>query len=143
MTISAKLTDIGGDEFAVSDETDTTDVNGFSDSLPIVGAKTAKFSVFSGSATMQANPGLRIGLKQVKINTGSGIARVRSIVAGSDTGTDSPTRMINGSFSPPGTSRTAVGQYAIIDFRSVDTQLLKISFIRNTNRNQNQKISMI
>ena len=66
MTISAKLSDLGGLEFVVSDATDSDDVNGFSDAIQIVGAKTAKFS---GGGTMQANSGLIIGLSQLKINT--------------------------------------------------------------------------
>lgn len=67
MTISSKLVDIGGLAFAVSDDTDTIDVLGFSDQITS-GAVTAKFS---GGATMQAPSGFRIGTTQIKIIAGT------------------------------------------------------------------------
>jgi len=66
MTISSKLVDINGLEFAVSEDTDTVDVGGFSDSILTPSAITAQFSDL---ATMQANSGKRIGMTQLKIKT--------------------------------------------------------------------------
>lgn len=86
MTISSKLVDINGLEFAVSKDTDTIDVGGFSDVLSVVGAKTAKFS---GGSTMQSNVGLRIGTTQLKIN-GVPHAFISGTVIDSDPLTPSP-----------------------------------------------------
>lgn len=77
MTISSKLVDIGGLAFAVSEDTDTIDVGGFSDAIQTVGAQTAKFS---DTSTMQANSGLRIGMTQLKINTSDAAPAVRTEV---------------------------------------------------------------
>lgn len=66
MTIKRKNIRPSGLLEVEADNTDTIDTNGFSDSIQSVGAKTAKFS---GGATMQANPGLRIGMTQLKIVT--------------------------------------------------------------------------
>lgn len=52
----------------ISDITDTKDLNGFSDPISTVGAKSAKFS---GGGVMKANSGLKIGILQLKINTGA------------------------------------------------------------------------
>lgn len=79
MTISAKLSDFAGLEFAVSDPTDTDNVGGFSDILNVIGAKTAKFS---GGAIMKANAGLRIGLTQLKVVNVGGVARIGVVIRG-------------------------------------------------------------
>jgi len=122
MTISSKLSDIGGLEFVVSDSTDTDDVNGFSDAIQAVGAETAKFS---GGATMQANSGLIIGLSQLKINTSDALPGVRTEV-----GADFVTFPANGNtvdnnettFSSSGSS----GGEAVIDYGSVATRDIKL-----------------
>jgi len=80
MTISAKLSDVGGLEFVVSDPTDTDDVGGFSDTINTVGAaKTAKFS---GAAIMQANLGKKIGISQLKINNAGFVPRSSVVIQG-------------------------------------------------------------
>jgi len=95
MVISSKLVDINGLEFAVSEDTDTVDVGGFSDSIQAVGAETAKFS---GGSTRQANGGLRIGMTQLKINTGAIALRTRSIV-GAETTIGNPQNAIGAGFT--------------------------------------------
>ncbi len=79
MTISAKLSDVGGLEFVVSDPTDTDDVNGFSDKLSVIGAKSCKYS---GGTIMQSNSGKKIGVSQIKL-TGIGFVRSHSVLSGS------------------------------------------------------------
>jgi len=117
MTISAKLSDVGGVEFVVSEENDIDDVGGFSDPIQAVGAKTAKFS---GGDTMQANSGKRIGLRQVKINTGAEIlVGVRPQNVESNSG-------FNVTVGQPftGGTSTSPGSVMVIDFESIDTQEL-------------------
>jgi len=122
MTISSKLSDIGGLEFVVSEAADTDDVGGFSDAIQIVGAETAKFS---GGGTMQANSGLIIGLSQLKINTSDAVPGVRTEV-----GADFITFPVNGNtvdnnettFSSSG----SVGGEAVIDYGSVATRDIKL-----------------
>lgn len=121
MTISAKLVDINGLEFAVSAETDTIDVGGFSDAIQIVGAETAQFSDLS---TMQANSGLRIGMIQLKINTAAEIPiQPRDVfiesLSGNWTGSIGQETASSSSTSP-GPSNSVV-----FDFESIDTQTLQ------------------
>jgi len=78
MTISAKLSDVAGLKYAVSDPTDTDDVGGFSDPIQSVSAKTAKFS---DTTTMKANAGLKIGITQLKIIATGAVPPARSEVA--------------------------------------------------------------
>lgn len=80
MTIKRKNIRPNGLLEVEADNTDTVDTNGFSDALSVVGAETAKFS---GGATMQANPGLRIGMTQLKVNSGTPTARIGVVIAGS------------------------------------------------------------
>lgn len=120
MTISAKLSDIGGLEFVVSDPTDTDDVGGFSDAISS-GAKTAKFS---DTSIMQANTGLKIGMSQLKINSGDpNPVRTRTVNDGSSW--TNPNNSIDGNFSSS-SNIASPGFPLIIDFTSVDTQTLKI-----------------
>jgi len=127
LTISSKLVDINGLEFAVSEETDTIDVGGFSDIISAVGAETAKFS---GGGTMQANTGLRIGTTQLKIESGDGEpVRSRSIIQ--NTGWGSPTNMIDDNFTT-NSSTSINGQLVVIDFTSGNTATLKVTHGANT-----------
>lgn len=79
MVISAKLVDVGGLKYAVSEENDTINVNGDTDIINAVGAETAKFS---GGGTMQANPGLRIGIVQLRLKTAAVVARSGVVISG-------------------------------------------------------------
>lgn len=120
MTISAKLSDVGGLEFVVSDPTDTDDVGGFSDTIT-TGAKTAKFS---DTSVMQANVGKIIGVSQLKINSGAGgVVRSRSLE--SNVGWGNP----NDAFDGNDTTFAAIagGGALIIDFTSIATTILKIA----------------
>ena len=121
MTISSKLVDINGLEFAVSEDTDTVDVGGFSDAIQTVGAETAKFS---GGSTMQANSGLRIGMTQLKINTAAEIPlQPRDVfiesLSGNWTGFVGQ-ETAGSSSTSPGPSNSVV-----FDFESIDTQTLQ------------------
>lgn len=119
MTISAKLVDINGLEFAVSAETDTIDVGGFSDSIQIVGAETAQFSDLS---TMQANSDLRIGMIQLKINTAAEIPlQPRDVFIESLSG--NWTGFVGQETS--GSSSNSPGGVIVFDFESIDTQTLQ------------------
>jgi hypothetical protein len=121
MTISAKLVDINGLEFAVSAETDTIDIGGFSDSIQAVEAITAQFSDLS---TMQANSGLRIGMIQLKINTAAEIPiQPRDIFIESLTGAWSG--FVGQETS--GSSSNSPGGIIVFDFESIDTQGLTTS----------------
>lgn len=104
-----------------ADNTDTVDVGGFSDPIQTVGAKTAKFS---GGATMQANSGLRIGMTQLKINTGDVvfIPRTRIVNSGdaSNTGNiidDNPAT--SGAFDE--------NEFVVIDFTTIATAELHVT----------------
>lgn len=119
MTISAKLSDVGGLEFVVSDPTDPDDVGGFSDAISVVSAITAKFS---DTSNMQANPGLKIGMSQLKINSGTATVRTRTLE--SSVNWNNPNFAFDGndtSFS----NTTDDGAEIIIDFTTVATTTLK------------------
>lgn len=121
MTISAKLTDVAGLEFAVSDETDTIDIGGFSDALQIVGGETAKFSNLT---TMQANSGLRIGMNQLKINTEAEIPiQPRDVFIESLSG--AWTGFVGQEVSS--SSSNSPGGIIVFDYESIDTQGLTTS----------------
>jgi len=61
-----------------TEDADTIDTNGFSDTINTVSSKTAKFS---GGGTMQANGGKKISLLQLSIDTGVETIRTRSVIA--------------------------------------------------------------
>lgn len=75
MTIKRQRVNAGALVEVEADSTDNVDTNGFSDSIQTVGAETAQFS---DTSTMEANTGLRIGLTQLKINTGSAVFTPRT-----------------------------------------------------------------
>jgi len=102
-----------------ADNTDTVDTNGFSDSIQTVGAKTAKFS---GGATMQSNPGLRIGMTQLKINTGSKIPIIMVRPKNVESNTTWNTNPVGQPFISA--TGTVVGSIVVVDFESIDTQEL-------------------
>jgi len=116
MTITSKLVDISGLSFAVSEDTDTIDLAGFSDPIQTVGAITAQFS---DTSTMQANPGLRIGMTQLKINTSTEIP-----IAARDENVESNTGWSAAAVGQPytGASSTSPGPIIVVDFESIDTQ---------------------
>jgi len=128
LTISSKLVDFAGLEFAVSEDIDTIDAEGFSDAIQTVSAKTAKFS---GGATMQANSGLRIGMTQLKINTGAEIPiNIRTIdipVPADTTNANDAIDNNTGTFSTTTETGASIPKECLtVDFQSVDTQTLII-----------------
>ncbi len=121
MTIKRKNIRPSGLLEVEADSTDTVDTNGFSDPIQSVGAKTAKFS---GGATMQANPGLRIGMTQLKINTAAEVpigARPENV----ESNTTWTTNPVGQPYT--GASGTVVGSIVVVDFESIDTQGLTTS----------------
>ena len=126
MTISAKLSDVGGLEFIVSDPTDTDDVGGFSDPIS-TGAKSAKFS---GGADMQANSGLRIGTSQIKVVAGGAFNPAISLgTAGSDWSDGA--KIVDGLFS---TSSGSLGSIlptvmeVVVDFGTIASRPIGAKF---------------
>ncbi len=123
MTISSKLVDISGLSFAVSDDTDTIDVGGFSDPIQSVGAITAEFST---TDTMQANTDLRIGMTQLKIVTIGATPGVR-IEVGADFITFPVTGATVDNSNSTNSQSTSVGGEAVVDYGSIanrDIQLV-------------------
>lgn len=127
MTIKRKNIRPSGLLEVEADNTDTVDLNGFSDAIQAVGAKTAKFS---GGATMQANPGLRIGMTQLKINTDAIIftPRVRSLQQ--NLGYTDPDNTFDNVFTSSGNAGT-VNEFIIIDFGSIAISELHIQANRS------------
>jgi len=117
MTIKRKNIRPGGFLEVEADNTDTVDLNGFSDSIQVVGAETAKFS---GGATMQANSGLRIGMTQLKINTGTQIPSGSPRPENVESNTTWNTNPVGQPYT--GASGTVVGSIVVVDFESIDTQ---------------------
>ena len=115
MTISSKLSDVGGLEFVVSEAADIDDVGGFSDAIQTVGAETAKFS---GGSTMQANSGLKIGMSQLKINTAGATPGARTEV-----GADFVGWAVNGTLVDNNENTSEIASIgspiAVIDYGSV------------------------
>lgn len=122
MTISAKLSDVVGLEFVVSDPTDIDDVGGFSDAIQTVGAETAKFS---GGADMQANSGLVIGVSQLKINTSDAVPGVRTEVGGDFITFPANGNTVDNNETTFSSSGSAGGE-AVIDYGSVATRDIKL-----------------
>jgi len=124
LTISSKLVDIAGFSFAVSEETDSIDVTGFSDPIQTVEAKTAKFS---GGGNMQANSGLRIGMTQLKINTSDAAPAVR-VEVGADFITFPVTgATVDNDVATTNSTSASSGGEAVIDYGSIanrDIQLV-------------------
>jgi len=130
MTISAKLSDVLGLEFVVSDPPDTDDVGGFSDPIQTVGAKTAKFS---GGSTMKANTGLIIGLSQVKINTTGAIPGIRTEVPADFIGWVADGSTVDNN-ETTFTSTTNSAAEAVVDYGSVATRDIKLVTRLTANR---------
>lgn len=122
MTIFSKGVDGGGIVDAYADETDTVDINGFSDSIQVVGAKTAKFS---NNAIMQANSGLRIGLRKLKINTGNATPGIRTEVAADFVIFPANGNTVDDNESTFSGSGVVAGE-AVIDYGSIDTRDIKL-----------------
>jgi len=125
MTITSKLVDVGGIFVAVADETDTIDVNGFSESIQVVGAKTAQFSNLD---IMRANTGKRIGIRTLKINSFDAIPAARVEVVGDFidfSPVDGTTVDNNETTSSNSTDQGATG-VAVIDYGTVDTRDIKL-----------------
>jgi len=120
MTIKRQRVNAGALVEVEADSTDTVDTGGFSDTLNVVGAKTAKFS---NGDIMQANSNLRIGLTQLKINTGIEAGRNRDIESNSPTW-NNPDRAIDDNTSTSATSGD-VGDIFVIDFGSVSSSILQ------------------
>ena len=105
-----------------ADNTDSVDTLGFSDPIQTVGAKTAEFS---GGGNMQANPGLRIGLTQVKIRTGGATPGVRTEVAADFVAFPANGNTVdNDETTFSGTSSS--GGQAVIDYGSVAARDIKL-----------------
>jgi len=105
-----------------ADSTDIVDTNGFSDPISTVGAKTAKFS---GGGIMQANSGLRIGITQLKINTGTADFIPRSKSIESESGVSNSASMIDNNVNTRGFIND-IGQFVIVDFTSIATATLRV-----------------
>lgn len=105
-----------------ADNTDTVDLGGFSDPIQTVGAKTAKFS---GGSTMQANSGLRIGMTQLKINTGSAVSLLRNKSIEDELDATNTQNMIDNSLGTSGRLNNP-SSFVIVDFTSVATAILKL-----------------
>ncbi len=125
MTISSKLVNVSGLSFAVSQETDTIDVGGFSDPIQTVGAKTAKFS---GGATMQANSGLRIGMTQLKIITIGATPGVRLEDVFSSYPKTGAT--VDNSNATSSATASSAGS-AVVDYGSINTRSLQLVTMMN------------
>jgi len=125
LTITSKLVDIAGLAFAVSEETDTIDVNGFSDPIQTVGAKSAKFS---GGGNMQANSGLRIGMTQLKIITIGATPGVRV----EDTFSSYPKTgaTVDNSNGTSSATTNSAGS-AVVDYGSINTRSLQLVTMMN------------
>lgn len=135
MTISAKLSDIAGLEFIVSDPTDTDDLNGFSDEQTTVGGESAKFS---GGATMQANSGKKIGISQVKFETSITDLSARTIQSSS--GVTNPTQAIDDN-DTTAAFFTNINDELIVDFGSSITAVLKSTGSRTVGGNHSITIT--
>ncbi len=124
MTIKRKNIRPSGLLEVEADNTDTVDTNGFSDVIQTVGAKTAKFS---GGATMQANPGLRIGMTQLKINTSDADPGTRIEVGADfiDFPVNGNTVDNNETTFSSATNQSAIGE-AVIDYGSIATRDIKL-----------------
>ena len=122
MTIKRKNIRPGGFLEVEADTTDTIDINGFSDPIQTIGAKTAKFS---GGATMQANPGLRIGMTQLKINTGTAIFIPRSKSIEEELNAVNPLNMIDNNDLTFG-ELDSIDDFVTVDFGSVTTATLQL-----------------
>lgn len=122
MTISSKLADIAGLSFAVSDETDPIDVGGFSDPIQTVDAKSAKFS---GGGDMKANSGLRIGMTQLKINTGGATPGLRTEVAADFVGWAANGNTVDNN-ETTFVSTTNGSAVAVIDYGSIATRDIRL-----------------
>ncbi len=118
MTISSKLVDVSGLSFAVSQDTDTIDVGGFSDSIQSVGAESAQFS---DTATMEANSGLRIGMTQLKIVTIGATPGVRTEESGDFVGWSATGATVDNN-NVTFTNTTSTSAVAVIDYGSVATR---------------------
>jgi len=120
MTLSVNLIDVGGVEFAVAEVTDTVNVNGFTDTLSLVGATSAKFS---GGADMIPNVGLRIGIKQTIIESNLNDLRGRSVIQNT---VSSPGNAIDNNLNTEtGSTNDATPEVGItIDFGSSATALI-------------------
>lgn len=127
MVIKRKNIRPGGLLEVEADPTDLVDLNGFSAIINTAGA--AQTAQFSGGSTMKANPGLKIGLTQLKINTGNpNPGRTRDVIL--DTGWSTPINSIDGDLDSSA-SLADPGLPLIIDFTSIDTQILKIQMGSN------------
>jgi len=115
MTIKRQRVNAGSLVEVEADNTDTVDTLGISDAISVVGAKTAKFS---DTSVMQANAGLRIGLTQLKINTG--VIASRSRITISTTNMSDPANAIDGNLNTFGSINTA-GIGVTVDFGSIGT----------------------
>ncbi len=122
MVIKRQRVNVGALVEVEADNTDSVDVNGFTDSIQTVGAKTAKFS---NNDVMKANSGLRIGLLQVKINSGLVINNPRTEVAADFVGwvangtliDDNETTFVNTTIGVP---------VAVIDYGSIATRTARL-----------------
>lgn len=117
MTISAKLSDVAGLEYVVSDPTDTDDVGGFSDAI-ITGAETCKYS---DSSIIQAGSGKKIGVSQIKFATALN-PRTRSTIP--TTSITDPANVIDDDLLTFG-STSGTGIVVTVDFGIIDTAVIK------------------
>jgi len=136
MTISAKLSDLGGLEFVVSDPADTDDINGFSDTQSSVGGESAKFS---GGSAMQANSGKKIGISQVKFEALITDLSARSILSSS--GLTNPGNVIDDD-DDTNTTFSDTNDELIVDFGSSITAVLKSVGNRSVSGSHNIEISL-
>lgn len=115
-----------------ADNTDEVDTNGFSDSINTVAAKTAKFS---GGSTMQPNAGLRIGLTQVKVNSGAVTIPLGTTIP--TTNVTNPGNVVDGSaVSFSGPDVIAAGVTAVtVDYGTLITAHTRIRFNTTTVNN--------
>ena len=126
MTISAKLSDVGGLEYIVSDPADTDDVNGFSDSQDAVGGESAKFSDLSA---MKANAGRIIGISQVQFNTA--LAILDRTVESEVNVTDSANAIDDTNAFASLDDRTV--SEMVVDFGSSLTKVVKVEYASGSN----------
>jgi len=122
LTITSKLVDIAGLSFAVSQETDPVDAGGFSDPIQVVSAKSAKFS---GGGDMKANSGLRIGMTQLKINTGDSTPGVRIEIGADFVGWVANGTIVDNS-EVTFVSASIGAPIAVIDYGSVATRKARL-----------------
>jgi len=130
MTIKRQRVNAGALVEVEADSTDSVDTNGFSDSISTVGAaETAKFS---GGSTMQPNPGLRIGITQVKVNAGAAIVPLGITIP--TTNVTNPGNVVDGNpTSSSGPDVLAAGVTAVtVDVGSLITAHIRIRFNATT-----------